>query len=109
MSYNAVLWSEWFESVRKDVESTFSHLKNRFRWIGGKIDYFDPEFIEAAFKCCCIPRGCFDTATGKKATANCVVAIRGRVVSLRVKKGHSIAAGSELSYAYGRTADRLLE
>jgi hypothetical protein len=47
--------------------------------------------------------------TGKKATANCVVAIRGRVVSLRVKKGHSIAAGGELSYAYGRTADRLLE
>ena len=56
-----------------------------------------------------LPRGCFDTATGKKATANCVVAIRGRVVSLRVKKGHSIAAGGELSYAYGRTADRLLE
>jgi hypothetical protein len=50
MSYNAVLWSEWLESVRKDVECTFSHLKNRFRWIGGKIDYFDPEFIEARSK-----------------------------------------------------------
>lgn len=55
------------------------------------------------------PRHCFDTVTGKMAEANCVLAIRGTEVRLRVKVGHHISAGSELSYAYGTTANGLLE
>ena len=49
-----IMWSEWMESVRKDVECTFSILKNRFRMIRNPIEYQDPEFIEKMFKCCCI-------------------------------------------------------
>ena len=54
-------------------------------------------------------RGCLDTVTGKMARANSVLAIRNRVVTLRVKQGHSVSAGSELSYAYGTTANRDLK
>ena len=53
MSREAVLWSEWVESVRKDVECLFGILKNRFRFFRNGISYKDPKMIEHAFKTCC--------------------------------------------------------
>ena len=55
------------------------------------------------------PRGCYDTVNGRMAKANCVIAIRNKEITLRVKEGHSVSAGSELSYAYGISANRLLD
>lgn len=48
------LWSEWLESVRKDVECCFGILKQRFRFLKNPIRYHDPEMIEHAVKVCCI-------------------------------------------------------
>jgi hypothetical protein len=41
-----ILWSEWGESVRKDVECFFGILKARF--------WFSAETIQDAFRCCAI-------------------------------------------------------
>jgi len=48
-----IYFSEYLESVRKDVECTFGILKNRFRVLGG-IEYHDFEFVETIFKAACI-------------------------------------------------------
>ena len=45
-----VAFSEWLESVRKDVECAFVILKIRFRFLRGFVLYQEPETIEAAFK-----------------------------------------------------------
>ena len=50
ISREAVLWSEWMESVRKDVECFFGILKARFRFFKHGVEYHDAETIEAAFK-----------------------------------------------------------
>jgi hypothetical protein len=49
---NEVRWSEFLESIRKDVECFFGILKNRFRFCLGPIEVRDYEVVEAAFKCC---------------------------------------------------------
>ena len=49
----SVLWSEWLESVRKDVECFFGVLKIRFRFFRNGIGYHTREDIEAAFKTAC--------------------------------------------------------
>ena len=36
-----VMWAEWLESIRKDVECVFGMLKNRFRWLRNKVPYHD--------------------------------------------------------------------
>jgi hypothetical protein len=53
MTREAVLWSEWVESVRKDVECVFGILKSRFRFFRNPISYRDPLMIEQAFKTAC--------------------------------------------------------
>lgn len=49
-SFNEVAFSEWLESVRKDVECAFGILKIRFRFLRGFVVYHDPFIIENAFK-----------------------------------------------------------
>ena len=49
-----ILWSEWMESVRKDVECTFGVLKVRFRILKNPIQYHDEIFIEKIMQCCCV-------------------------------------------------------
>ena len=39
--YYSVMWAEWLESIRKDVECVFSNLKMRFRWLRNKVPYHD--------------------------------------------------------------------
>ena len=48
-----VIWSEWLESVRKDVECLFGILKQRWRFFRNGISYHDVNVIEAAFKTVC--------------------------------------------------------
>lgn len=45
-----MMWSEWLESVRKDVECTFGILKSRFRFLKYAVRYKKPAIIEAAMK-----------------------------------------------------------
>jgi len=47
-------WTEWLESVRKDVECTIGCIKIRFRWIWNMIMYYKHDTIEHAFKTACI-------------------------------------------------------
>jgi hypothetical protein len=49
-SYESILWSEFAESVRKDVECLFGILKARLRIFRNPISYADPEDINNAFK-----------------------------------------------------------
>ena len=49
----AVIWSEWVESVRKDVECLFGAIKIRFHFIRNGIGYHNRDDIEAAFKTVC--------------------------------------------------------
>jgi hypothetical protein len=53
-SRNEVLFSEWLESVRKDVECTFGILKQRFRYLRNKIQHHSVFIIQAAMKTCCM-------------------------------------------------------
>lgn len=50
----SVYWSEFLESVRKDVERTFGILKARFLFLWHGVQYHDPSTITAAMQCCCI-------------------------------------------------------
>ena len=43
-----VMFSEWLESIRKDVECTFGILKQRFRYFRNKIQHHTVDIIEAA-------------------------------------------------------------
>lgn len=49
-----VYFSEYLESVRKDVECTFGILKARFRILRTGIEYHDMATVENIFKACCI-------------------------------------------------------
>ena len=48
--FHTVSWSEWLESVRKDVERLFGALKMRFRWISKSIEYHDIETLGDAVR-----------------------------------------------------------
>lgn len=48
------LWSEWAETVRKDVECVFGVLKGRFRCLKLPIYYQKKENIDNMFYVCCI-------------------------------------------------------
>lgn len=48
------MWSEWAESVRKDVECTFGVLKGRFRCLKLPIFYNSKDNIDNMFFTCCI-------------------------------------------------------
>jgi len=49
-----VLFSEWLESARKDVECTFGVFKARWRFFRNPIRYHSPQLIEAAFQTVCM-------------------------------------------------------
>ena len=48
--YHTVVWSEWHESIRKDVERTFNALKFRFRWLLFPVFYHSIDTIHDAFR-----------------------------------------------------------
>ena len=49
-----VLFSEWLESIRKDIERIFGRLKLRFRILYNTIELHDFDQIEDVFKTCCV-------------------------------------------------------
>lgn len=49
----SVYWSEFLESVRKDVECTFGVLKRRFMFLIKPIEYHTAEVLTAAMKTAC--------------------------------------------------------
>lgn len=53
-SYDEKRWSEWLESVRKDIECTFGIIKARFRLFMNPIQFHKFSDIENAWKCACI-------------------------------------------------------
>ena len=50
----AVIFSEFIESTRKDVECTFGQLKNRFRILKRPIEMESVHDINLLFKACCV-------------------------------------------------------
>jgi hypothetical protein len=50
----AVIFSEYVESTRKDVECTFGQLKNRFRILKKGLEMTSLKEMELLFKACCI-------------------------------------------------------
>jgi hypothetical protein len=52
--FDYIHWSEWLESIRKDVECTFGILKRRFRILKQRMEFHDRGFIDNIFKVCCI-------------------------------------------------------
>jgi hypothetical protein len=53
-AFPEVVFSEWLESVRKDVECAFGILKIRFRLLRNPVVYQDGETISNAFKTACM-------------------------------------------------------
>jgi hypothetical protein len=53
LTKDSVLFSEWLESVRKDVECFFGILKQRW-WFRNGICYHDTDILSSAFKTVCI-------------------------------------------------------
>ena len=51
---DSVLWSEWLESVRKDVECFFGILKSRWRFFKNGVVYHSASTMEYGFKTSCI-------------------------------------------------------
>ena len=49
-----IFWSEWIESVRKDVECVFGILKARFRILLLRMGFHDATTIRDVFLTCCI-------------------------------------------------------
>jgi hypothetical protein len=49
-----VRWSEWVESVRKDVECFFGLIKCQWRWLRNKVEYHNAIIIEHAMRTACI-------------------------------------------------------
>ena len=49
-----IFWSEWLESVRKDVECVFGILKGRFRILRGRMQQHQAKDIKNIFITCCI-------------------------------------------------------
>ena len=50
----SVIFSEWMESSRKDVECTFGQIKNRFRILKKPLEMSDEFEMEMLFKACCV-------------------------------------------------------
>ena len=47
-------WSEWLESLRKDIECLFGVLKSRFRILRNPVTFHTIEDIQNIMFCCCI-------------------------------------------------------
>ena len=66
-----VLWSEWVESVRKDVECFFGKLKARWQFLKVANRCHSAKTIEKAFECCCIIHNkLLDQSAGKQEDAD---------------------------------------
>ncbi len=63
-SVHEVVWSEWLESVRKDIECFFGILKARFRFLRNCIQHHDPAVLEAAFHTACIIHNMLHSSDG---------------------------------------------
>ncbi len=50
---SAIVWAEFIDAVRKDVECTFGILKNRFHILQG-IRFPEQDVVESTFVTCCI-------------------------------------------------------
>ena len=50
-SRQQLLWSEWVESVRKDVECFFGLMKARWWFLRNGVRYHTAEIIQCAFRC----------------------------------------------------------
>jgi hypothetical protein len=59
-----IMWSEWLESVRKDVECSYGLVKARFRFLKNPINYHSSLLIENAFKVCCMLHNMIRTYDG---------------------------------------------
>lgn len=59
-----VYWSEWLESVRKDVECCFGTLKNRFQILLKAMEFHEVKFIEKKIHMCCILHNMILTVNG---------------------------------------------
>jgi len=53
VSRDEVLWSEWLESIRKDVECTFGIIKQRFRFLKYGVFYHHAMVIQNAMRTAC--------------------------------------------------------
>lgn len=51
--YNEIRWSEWIESLRKDVECTFGILKGRWRILKTGIRLHGVAVVDKIWKTCC--------------------------------------------------------
>ena len=68
LNKDSVLFSEWLESVRKDVECFFGILKKRWWWFRNGICYHDTDVLSGAFKTVCTLNNMimlFDQNSGK--------------------------------------------
>ncbi len=45
-----LFYTEWIESVRKDIECVFGIMKSRFRFLRNAVCYHEKESVEQAFK-----------------------------------------------------------
>jgi len=68
-SFDEVLWSEWAESTRKDVECFFGGAKFRWRILLNRVEYHSLQLINAIFKCCCILQNLLLIWDGKDVTS----------------------------------------
>jgi Plant transposon protein len=63
-SRSIIYWSEWLESLRKDVECLFGILKSRWRILRNPVAFHSIEDIENIMYCCCILHNLLISADG---------------------------------------------
>lgn len=63
-SRSIIYWSEWLESLRKDVECLFGILKSRWRILRNPVVFHDFLDIENIMFCCCILHNLLISADG---------------------------------------------
>ena len=63
-SRSIIYWSEWLESLRKDVECLFGVLKSRFRILRNPVTFHTIDDIQNIMFCCCILHNLIVSADG---------------------------------------------
>ena len=69
-SRQQLLWSEWCESIRKDVECFFGILKSRFWFFKNGVRYHSPVVIQDAMKTAAILHNIFNHQSGYQLESN---------------------------------------
>jgi hypothetical protein len=54
ISHDEIVFAEWLESIRKDVECAFGILKMRFRILLNRVEFHSLAFVDRIFRCCAI-------------------------------------------------------